>query len=294
MAREKNGPRLSTLPQPCQPLPHHPVVFVAVLSACTLALVAWYTSTLLASPDRGPGPPNGPPLSGAVQWLGAFLLAYLVVLIGLRAREDGPVALLDIGWACNLAIGASGCALWQGHSSAPVVVAAFMLLVATDHVMWYLDFFTYLATGRFPLGVAKYITWPSTSFIRKATTTHHIWFLPATLLAVRALSARSGTNPFGRAALGLFVALIAVLVVVCRAMVPMHVTRSNGSGEAVYLNLNLTYECWRDVPVRFLHATDGRHPALHLPLLVFWWSVLTLPWLLALRGLYTLLSWWSG
>ena len=102
----------------------------------TLALVAWYTSTLLASPDRGPGPPNGPPLSGAVQWLGAFLLAYLVVLIGLRAREDGSVALLDIGWACNLAIGASGCALWQGHSSAPVVVAAFMLLVATDHVMW--------------------------------------------------------------------------------------------------------------------------------------------------------------
>jgi hypothetical protein len=40
-----------------------------------------------------------------------------------------------------------------------------------------------------------------------------------------------GTNPFGWAALGLFVALIAVLVVVCRAMVPMHVTRSNGSGE---------------------------------------------------------------
>jgi hypothetical protein len=54
----------------------------------------------------------------------------------------------------------------------------------------------------------------------------------------------------------------------------------------VYLNLNLTYECWRDVPLAFLHTSDGRHPVVHLPHLVFWWTVFTLPWFLVFRVVY--------
>lgn len=36
-----------------------------------------------------------------------------------------------------------------------------------------------LTLGRkFPVGVAKYLTWPETSWARRITSTHHMWFIP--------------------------------------------------------------------------------------------------------------------
>ncbi len=49
------------------------------------------------------------------------------------------------------------------------------------------------------------------------------------------------------------------------------------------MNVNLTHECWKDVPIRLLHVTDGACAGLHLPFLVCMWAVLTLPFFLVLR-----------
>jgi hypothetical protein len=31
---------------------------------------------------------------------------------------------------------------------------------------------------KFPIGVAKYMIWPETTWLRRATSTHHLWFIP--------------------------------------------------------------------------------------------------------------------
>lgn len=50
-----------------------------------------------------------------------------------------------------------------------------------------------------------------------------------------------------------------------------------GKGKTEYLNINLVYECWKDIKVAFLHFTD-RAPAIqHLPWVVWWWTVLNMP-----------------
>jgi hypothetical protein len=48
----------------------------------------------------------------------------------------------------------------------------------------YVDVLGFLLTlGRkFPLGVAKYVTWPETSWARRLTSTHHLWFIPYCLV----------------------------------------------------------------------------------------------------------------
>lgn len=43
----------------------------------------------------------------------------------------------------------------------------------------------YLTTGKFPVGVAKYLTWPETTKIRLLTTTHHVWFMPLILMTLK-------------------------------------------------------------------------------------------------------------
>lgn len=41
----------------------------------------------------------------------------------------------------------------------------------------------YAVTGRFVIGVAKYLTWPETSWARRLTSTHHLWFIPFCIAA---------------------------------------------------------------------------------------------------------------
>lgn len=44
------------------------------------------------------------------------------------------------------------------------------------------------------VGVAKYLTWPTTTWARRATSTHHLWFLPLVAYAVGVPCRRSSTN----------------------------------------------------------------------------------------------------
>jgi len=246
----------------------HPGLFVVtLLTSVATVLYAW--------PSRGTALEPLP--SQGARTYGWFLVLYLVVVIALRARDTGAIALLDVGWACNLSLLCVGMALASGLPGTSVIVAAFMTFVSTDQFLWYIDFFTYLVTGKFPLGVAMYITWPSVSFIEKATTTHHIWFLPATMVALRSVSRPEEGHPFSLDAFALCVTVMSVVVCICRAMVPLSVPSPKKGAPPIYLNLNLSYECWKDVPVALLHTSDGAHALIHVPHLVFWWSLLSTP-----------------
>jgi len=63
-------------------------------------------------------------------------------------------------------------------------IAACLLCIGIDQSLWYLDIGGFLLTGNFPIGVAKYITWPETTYMRLATATHHIWFLPLVMYCI--------------------------------------------------------------------------------------------------------------
>jgi hypothetical protein len=49
----------------------------------------------------------------------------------------------------------------------------------------YVDVAAWVLTGRFPIGVAKYLTWPETSWARRLTSTHHVWFMPFCIAVMR-------------------------------------------------------------------------------------------------------------
>jgi hypothetical protein len=62
--------------------------------------------------------------------------------------------------------------------------------VSVDQILWTVDVAGWLVTralcgrGRWLIGVAQYLAWPSTTWARRASSTHHLWFLPAVAVAV--------------------------------------------------------------------------------------------------------------
>lgn len=52
-------------------------------------------------------------------------------------------------------------------------------------MLWYIDVLGYIFFKKFFIGVAAFLKWPSTPFIKKITTTHHIWFIPLALAILK-------------------------------------------------------------------------------------------------------------
>lgn len=52
-------------------------------------------------------------------------------------------------------------------------------------MLWYIDVIGYIFFKKFYIGVAAFLKWPDTPFIKKITTTHHIWFIPLALAILR-------------------------------------------------------------------------------------------------------------
>lgn len=59
-----------------------------------------------------------------------------------------------------------------------------MIVIMNDQPLWYIDLTVFAFTRKFPIGVAKYITWPTTTKLRLLTTFHHVWFLPLGLWSI--------------------------------------------------------------------------------------------------------------
>lgn len=78
------------------------------------------------------------------------------------------------------------------HKRNRYLIGAALVTISTDQVLWYsftllryFDVIGYFILKKFPIGVAKYMIWPETTWLRRATSTHHIWFIPLCLYILK-------------------------------------------------------------------------------------------------------------
>jgi len=208
----------------------------------------------------------------------SFFLVYYLILFFARFADSGTHIIYDMLWGCNIALMLTVVGLFTGR---PILVGAACSIVAIDQMCWYLDVGVWLATGKFPIGVAKFIAWPNTSMVKKATTTHHLWFMP---LCLYTLGGYGGVRPNSWLLSCFFTTWISIY---CRLFTPMevHDHKTNGT---LYLNVNNCHEFWKDIKLKFLHAFNKSHPIIYLAYLSFIGNiVLNLP-------PYALLRWFSN
>lgn len=136
-----------------------------------------------------------------------------------------------------------------------------MAIVSGDQICWYVDLLAYLLTGRFYIGVVKYL------FSRKNRSVsiiffamHHIWFLP---LCLWLLTGHGGMHSYSFFGASMITTLLAIYT---RIFVPYEV-KVPGKPDIVYMNVNGSYAFWKDIPIPFLHILNHRSPFLYLPFL---------------------------
>ncbi|KAM3142517.1 hypothetical protein pb186bvf_005419 [Paramecium bursaria] len=110
------------------------------------------------------------------------LIIYVLLMIVSRYTQTRNVVFYEMIWACNMSLMSSAYAL---ITNKPIILAASMIVVSIDQVLWYIDILTYLLFKQFPIGVAKYITWPTTTKLRLFSSFHHILFIPFCLYLLR-------------------------------------------------------------------------------------------------------------
>ncbi len=106
---------------------------------------------------------------------GVFLLAYYLFVIFGRATFMSSTALYDMLWTCNITmlIAAIGFLIKD-----PIMMASAASTILVDQALWYIDIISFILVRKWPMGVAKYLTWSTTPLLKKLTSTHHIWFEP--------------------------------------------------------------------------------------------------------------------
>ena len=69
-----------------------------------------------------------------------------------------------------------------------ILVGACLVAICLDQTLWYLDVLSYLVRRKWLIGVASYLVWPDTTYLKIFTTLHHLWFLPLGLFTLRVIS----------------------------------------------------------------------------------------------------------
>lgn len=202
-----------------------------------------------------------------------FLFAYTALLFGTRCLSSFTAGRLrqhavfyELTWLCNTTLFMSACSLggWSPDSwvlrRRPAVATAFCVSVSVDQILWYLDVMVYFATGRFPVGVAKYLTWTQTLWIDKMTCTHHLWTIPLALYGSR--------QPLTFDSYKLNVAIVATHVLLSRWLTSesIMIASKDASEEQSanarqdpskyrYLNVNLSHSLWKDIKLDFVQIS---------------------------------------
>lgn len=97
----------------------------------------------------------------------------------------------------------------------PVAISGAVLAVSIDQLCWYVDTVGFLVKGRWgwPVGVSGYLNDPEQrTWVRFATTWHHLWFMPAGMWALS-----GGIGGFTWHAAIVSSVMTGVLLVFCRA-----------------------------------------------------------------------------
>ena len=179
-----------------------------------------------------PPPPNSNNIL-----LAKFFFGYAIVCALSRlcsAAGHARLAVIhELNWACNSALILSSI----GFSTCrPQLAVGAGIAVSIDQVLWYVDVFGYLIypKKKFLVGVCKYLTWTTTSWIRLATSTHHLWTIPLIVLGAK--------NDLGGWRTQVLSHVIVSLHVFCsRLLTP------KGLEDGRYLNVNLSWEIWEDI-----------------------------------------------
>lgn len=148
----------------------------------------------------------------------------------------------------------------------------------------YIDILGYIFTKKFYIGVAKYIVWPETSKLRLSTTFHHLWFVPLCFWMVYPSFPLTSFNLEVYA----FSALMSlVLAFIGRISTPKQITlrkhvkvggEIKEENKVVYMNLNLSWELWKDVKIGFFADLYRVVPSFLTPLVLsMFWNVGNLP-----------------
>jgi hypothetical protein len=196
--------------------------------------------------------------------LGAFL-PYLVLLVTSRVltSSDKRLPTYEFFWLCNTTL---IMASLSPVLHRPLLTQAYAIAIAIDQILWYVDILGYAATGKCPVGVCKYMFWPETSLARKLTSSHHLWTIPVIVWGTCGLDVRGLILSFVVTAAG---------TVLTRMLTPASVRTSEPvKGESHfrdhYLNVNLSYEVWKDIKFSFLQITHP-DPYVYLPKLIVRW-----------------------
>ena len=198
------------------------------------------------------------------EYIGYFFASYHVVMIICRTSVKGPEELYNQLWACNTGMALATVGIFLHRR---VLVGAAVAVVSIDQCLWYIDCIFKLTTGKFKVGVAKYLDWPETPFVQKLFSWHHLWFLPVCIYYLR--NTGNGTMPNG----SLYLAMIGVfsMGLISRILTPRD------------LNINMCFECWQDVHVSLFHLCDNKAAFIYLPWLVILFNILMIiPWQLML------------
>jgi hypothetical protein len=306
----------------------HPVAAFAV-GLCTILVASVRAHDMLFGvPSVGMAESSLRQHHGSIRRRTAMvLLSYVVGMFAVRLPMLGLAqSCYEMLWSCNTAMVLASFGLFTERKR---LVAAAALSVAIDQLMWYVDLVGFVAAGKWPVGVAKYLARPETTWARIMTSAHHLFFLPLCLCTVGfpAYSPSAGENWEGipryichmRDDYVLMLCIITVTAMISRFVTPFHLaachraparsekgkSRSGGDakkmgradpvadagGTAVVLNINLVYEVWKDVGRNFPFL-ECSHPYgfIHVPRLLLIWGGLTAPCALVLASLSRLLS----
>lgn len=219
--------------------------------------------------------------------IGMFFLGYWFCLILYRFMNFAHDRILQIAvlyeatFLCNMTLYMTGIVLSfynDGGNNKELIIMAHIVTVSIDQVLWYVDLTGWVVSrGRiFPIGVAKYLTWPQTSITTRISSTHHLWTIPLAMYACRPESRTDVTAYFFSA----FVIVVNVLL--SRWMTPLSIEYHNEDDDDKerkicnkYLNVNLSHELWKDITFSFLQIQHDDPPvALYLFRLFWRWQAL--------------------
>jgi hypothetical protein len=153
----------------------------------------------------------------------------------------------ELLWGCNVAMVLAPIGLLYENTA---LLGAAVAVVSVDQTLWWFDILGRLVNGRYYVGVSKYIEESDEPMCKRVSAFHHLVFLP---LGVRQFVVARACIPVESFYLCCFVT--ASLCLYARVSSPFF-TRLTAGG-VYYLNVNLAYEMWRDVPIKAMHAFDG-------------------------------------
>jgi len=214
-------------------LTHSVVSYTITMSLLTLILISLTTSS--------------PAIQTSKQLILSFLLlGYTAILFISRFIAErniylGQLTVYDMFWQCNVSLVLASLGALLGKNE---IVTAAVVSVSLDQTLWWVDIFTYVVTKKFRVGVAKYLIWPGTSWIKIVTSSHHLWFIPTCAYLNDGLSYSS---------IPLSIVIVAFMGAFSRICIPFEIEHEDSLR---YMNINCSYECWKDVKIGFLHIAD--------------------------------------